>query len=217
MKQLAFCFCLTLAFASCSETPPPLPQGFSERSLCLKDSSSGKNLGLVRLAIPPEFDTLLTWIDWSDAGGEQKYRFVNSRGCLIKESGFFKTKYCHDSIRRFTIEHQFHSSPIGISLDTTLVSRIVRKVESVSDLFGNPVRWKTKGIQKINGNDFGVFHYIGADYFTDEMEAIFAITLVGNDYIEFRWECASNRNSITFIREAQQTLASIQIDTTCRQ
>lgn len=214
MKQLAFCFYLALAFVSCSENPPSLPRGFVERTLCLTDSFSRKNLAQIQLVVPVEFDTLLSWIDWNDAGGEQKYRFVNSKGCLIQESGFFKSSYCRDSIQRLTIEHQLGSVEAGFAIDTSLINRVGKKLESKSDLFGAPLKWKNKGIQKINSCDYAVFHYIGANYFANDIEIFEAITLVESGYIAFRLECAGFDCS-DFSRKAWQTLASIQIDTIC--
>jgi len=75
---------LLAMFISCKNQERIKPEGFVERTVFLEDDYPDTPFCKVNLFIPPEFDTLLKWVDYSDCTccDLKKYRFTSSKGCF---------------------------------------------------------------------------------------------------------------------------------------
>lgn len=187
-----------------------MPENFVAKTVWLHDLYQDTSFCKVNLWVPAEFDTLLQWVDWSDCTccDEKKYRFTNSDGCLIKESGFFKTSFCKDSFYRLTISNQCAGEDL-FTMDTILLNKIYERKNN--DVLLNP-QWKNKEIKYINERPYIILHYFGQDYYAGKpFEQIIAITQFNKTSISFRWECCQPECP-DFSKKAYQTLESIKIE-----
>ena len=213
-----------LAFSACSQGSKIVPVGFEARR-CNFISDCGGRFSLrghITLVIPAQYDTLLTWIDRSDAGGTPKYRFTNSKGCLIQESGFFKREdgYCKDSIDRMTIET---GQSFDLGLDTLNLERISRSEREYYQTRHqrNPVwkapAWRSRSREKINGRTFVIKEFYGSSEFVEEpYKQLVAVTEFRQGpslwYARFRFEC-KQKDCRNFAKNAYTVLNSVRIDT----
>ncbi len=213
--KLLFPILLMLIYISCKNAERIKPVNFIEKNVVLEDIYSKKVWNNINMFIPREYDTLLVWRDASDCSccHIHKYRLTNSKSCLIKESGFVKSRYCKDSIDRLTIEYQC----IGKDTYTLDTAFLHRYVNNIGDLL-NPARyrqnkWKGHKIQNINGQKFIVLDFSEQDISLNRpYEQILAMTISKNTLLRFRFECYQN-NCSNFSKKAHEILNSIQIDT----
>ena len=210
-----------LVFASCSKREPENPVGFTQRRVIFKeDKYHPFPACAITLLVPVEYDTLLKWVDWSDnsASDISKYRFTNSRGCLIQESGFFKKAdgFCKDTLDRLTIYPQqiygdgewTMKSLNETAFQTDKRDSIICKTKSL---------WRLKKIEKINERQFVIISRRGPGYFfCDPYEQLSAGTNFRyrnkQCHISFVFEC-KNKNNRDFEKRAYTVLKSIKIDT----
>jgi hypothetical protein len=203
---------LALLFLACTNSERIIPENFVEQTVLLNDEYPDTPFCKVNLFVPIEFDTLLRWLDFSDCSccGPQKYRFTASTGCLIKESGFFKTT-CRDSFCHFTIENECVGNT-KLAVDTVLLNQSLRYINLQNRDIGFPdLQWINQEIKNINGRPFTILHYFGQDVYTDRPhEKIIAGTIFNNTWIVFRWQCCQP-DCTGFSTKAYQTLETIQI------
>ena len=213
-----------LALAACSQSPKTVPVGFKAQCVDFIPERGARFslIGRVGLVVPEQYDTLLAWMDWSDIGGTPKYRFTNSKGCLIQESGFFKREdgYCKDSIDRMTIET---GQSFGLGLDTLNLERIPRSEREYYQTRHqrNPVwkapAWRSRSREKINGRTFVIKEFYGSSNFIEEpYEQLIAITEFKQGpslwYARLRFEC-KQKDCRNFAKSAYTVLNSVRIDT----
>lgn len=191
------------------------PLNYKEKEIILaKTKYEPRDLAKINLFIPIEFDTLLTWYDASDCDccGTYKYRLINSKDCLIKESGFFKSEYCTDNIDRLTIEYQCIGSTHNEEIDSISFNRFAEWLEP--DYQNAYFFWHRKNIELINGNKFMVFDFTGPDkqsYSSEILNQLVAITISKRTWIRFRFEC-NKGDCADFSKKSYQILSSIKID-----
>lgn len=214
MKLLAPILLLFI-FASCQNEERVKPLNYVEKEIILQDNVYKKAFSKINLFIPIEFDTLLTWTDWSDCSccELEKYRLTSSKSCLIKESGFVKIDICKDSIDRLTIEHSCPSFK-NFELDTTTINNIAESLNFENSLYSDQqIIWNKKQKERINGKEFIIFDFTGQHYYAEKPTAqIIAGTKLKNTFITFRFECIQNDCS-NFSTKAYQILNSVLIDT----
>jgi hypothetical protein len=212
---------LLVALSSCSNDKPQIPVGFTLRTVTFKKWPYVPSPhGRITLHIPVRFDTLLTWVDKSDnqMSDRPKYRFTNSQGCLIQETGFFKRAdgYCKDTLDRLTIEtEQMPFTYYNESLDLNAVVKQSKYVDSVMQ--NAPPVWRTARKEGINGRTFIIleFNSTGA-WINKPYEQINAHTEFrqgrGYWHTTFRFEC-KQKNCQEFAENVYATLHSVRIDT----
>jgi hypothetical protein len=219
-------FVLLWGVVACTPEKPPVPVGFvSQRVDFLPDRWSSALVGQVRLYVPERYDTLLQWVDQSDAGGTVKYRFTRARGCLIKESGFIHVTFCDDSLDRLTLETD---RVYGLTArDTALFGFEAQQAQDRQTGPGD-FAWRAKEWQLIHQRPFAVQAFWGTRllgvYHTKEAyakrlrpyEQLIARTLLrqgGASYqLTFRFECKQG-DCQGFAQRANTVLNSIEIDT----
>ncbi|MFD2720106.1 hypothetical protein ACFST9_15390 [Hymenobacter monticola] len=146
-----------------------------------------------------------------------KYRFTNSKGCLLQESGFFKREgeYCKDTLDRLTIE-----TSLGFDDEMTLANldgTIHYWEEHTKVIGGNPPIWKAKRLQVINGRTFGILESFGPGKLIDkpyeQLSAKVKFRQGGKPWeVVFNFEC-KQRNCRDFVENANKILRSVRIDT----
>ena len=109
---------LLLLVSACSRDDNKVPTGFVKRTFSFTNGEYKYSpMCRVSLYVLEKYDTLLTWVDRSDnaSSHKPKYRFTSSKGCLLKESGFFHIKggYCEDSLDRLTVETSLSEAGAG--------------------------------------------------------------------------------------------------------
>lgn len=205
---------LVVFLFGCNVSEPLPPDNFIEKTVTLTKDFSDTPIGRVKLFVPIEFDTLLSWFDYSDCGGVKKYRLTNSRSCLKQESGFFKSidSVCTDSIFRLTIEagEQLKERP----LDSNELNSLVDYTTNIHKDAGYPLPvWNRKEIQRINKLDYIVLDYPLTSVTTNyPYQQIVAHTCLKNLWITIRIECCQ-KDCSGFSEKAYQMLKSIKIDT----
>ncbi|MCI1186007.1 hypothetical protein MON38_01145 [Hymenobacter sp. DH14] len=175
---------------------------------------------VLKLIVPTEYDTLLTWIDRSDNIGSDiaKYRFTNSKGCLIRESGFFKKEdgFCKDTLDRLTIAaQQIYGDGLWTVEGLDEIARKIDKRDSI--ICKTKSLWREKKIERINGLQFVISSRRGPGHlFCEPYEQLGARTEFvqgGKRWnLSFAFEC-KNKDSRNFRKRAYTILQSIQIDT----
>lgn len=204
---------LLAMFISCKNQERIKPEGFVERTVFLEDDYPDTPFCTVNLFIPPEFDTLLKWVDYSDCTccDLKKYRFTSSKGCLIQESGFLKVHFCRDSFTRLTIENGCVGRDETV-IDTAFLNNIYKYVNMKNSEMGfsNP-EWQAQEIKYINRIPFAILHYSCQEWYTEKpFELIMAMTVFRNTVIVFRLECCQP-DCTDFSTNAYQILQSIHI------
>lgn len=211
---------LICSISACSRHAE-IPVGFVQRRVIFnQDKYHPFPHCAIRLLVPTEYDTLLTWIDRSDntASDIAKYRFTSSRGCLIQESGFFKKDdgFCQDTLDRLTIvPQQDYGSGLWTLEELDEMAR--RTDERDSTICKTKSLWREKKIETINGLQFVVISRRGpGQLFCEPYEQLSARTnFLQNGkrwHFVFVFEC-KNRESRNFKNRAYTVLQSVQIDT----
>jgi hypothetical protein len=212
--QKVLLFTILILIISChKENQRQKPNNFIEKEIILEDhydDTNNKFFAKINFFVPAEFDTLQIWTDQSDCTGCEtyKYRITTSKSCLIKESGFFKSQYCKDSIDRLTIEH----STVGID-KFKIDSYSLKNIKSrIYDLQRENI-YDSK-LEKINGRDFIIVRYAGRNYYSPDkdIETLYAITTFAKTLINFNFECRQNDCS-NFETKSLNIVKSILIDT----
>jgi hypothetical protein len=221
---------LLWGMVACTPEKPPAPVGFvAQRVNFLLDKRNSALVGQVRLYVPERYDTLLQWVDESDAGGTMKYRFTRAKGCLIKESGFIHVNFCDDSLDRLTIE----TSPVyGLTARDTALVRDAQMAQFLSrQRTPAAFAWRAKGWRLFHQRPFAVQAFWGPRLLgvrkpdkarakglqeLQPYEQVIARTLLwqrGNSYqLTFRFECKQG-DCRGFTQRAYIVLNSIEIDT----
>jgi hypothetical protein len=214
MRNILIFLFAGLVIFSCTDTPAPIPPGFLEKTLCITDEHDRRKVGQVSIAIPAELDTLLIWADASDdARSTIKHRFVNKKGCLLQESGFFKIAFCEDSTIRLTI--------IGYkySRSTNLKTFVKDYIERDSFLFRDikaSIYWKSRRFERYGNQEFAILHSVRDEPMMHGLEMVEVIALKNDRFFKFYWECAG-ADCTEFFKKAYQSIPTIQIDTICKQ
>lgn len=207
--KIYFWLFVVLLFA-CQSRERIKPINFVEQTVILKDMYEDTAFCKVNMFVPVEMDTLMQWIDNSDCPccDEKKYRFTSSKGCLIQESGFIKSRFCQDSFWRLTVIHQCKERE-ELAIDSTLIKAMCNHQ---SDFFKD-VKWRKKELTQINGQKFAVIHKFGHDYYSEKQpfEKIFAITTYEKTSLFFCIECL-NQDCADFAEKANKIIQSIVIE-----
>lgn len=97
-----------LLFISCSNNERFNSNGYIKREFKLLDLETEKPFAIIKLLVPSKYDTLLMWTNMSDCTccHLRMYRFTNSKGCLLQESGFLPSASCQDSVDMLTFYHK---------------------------------------------------------------------------------------------------------------
>lgn len=196
------------------QTPVPRPNNFTEKEIQLKDEQA-LPIAKVKVSVPIAFDTLLVWVDYSDCGGCEtyKYRLTNAKGCLSQESGFFTSNYCLDSIYQFTVELSAANLPIPI--DTATLEQIKHNdTNKHQDAWRRSYTRYQGRIETIHGKPFIMIRSTGRTFFSQDrdVEIFQAITCVAGRTVAFVCVCKDG-NCPDFDAEAGYMLRSVVIDT----
>jgi hypothetical protein len=213
--------------SACSRAEEEIPVGFKKQQFDFKDIDGGRFYlhGHVQLFVPAKYDTLLIWNDRSDAGGMPKYRFTNSKGCLLQESGFLKPEgtYCTDTLDRLTIETQ---QSFGLGLDTVSLERMAYMSEAekrhhemmhrVYPAWKAPILKEMKR-ERINGRTFVIKQFYGSWKLVPEpYKHLTAVTELKQGpslwVTAFHFEC-KQQDCHDFAKNAYTVLQSVKIDT----
>lgn len=224
MRFIVFLFgIIMLAVSACQKK---IPAGFVEQRANFKSYKFYPNLkGEIKINVPVKFDTLLNWVDRSDAGGITKIRFVNSKDCLKQESGYIHKDVCDNDFDRLTIE----TCPIGpanvLKPDTGGFAYGNAQFERAARARGNKFIWHSNSIEIINERQFVVREYFGSHLLgfnkagqavKGPFERIVATTQLNQGGIAWGialvFEC-KNCDYLTFAKNAHTTLHSVVIDT----
>ena len=209
-----------VGLAACSTNKPEVPAGFVKRTVNLINRKYvPAPEGRVTLLVPNRYDTLLVWVDLSDSQGSHipKYRFVNSKACLLQESGFFKREgtYCKDTLDRLTIETR-----LGFNEDIKLtdLKRQIAEQDYAFKIMGRIATvWKARKIEVINGRTFGIVESFGSGPLVMEpYNQVVASTEFGQGRqrweLVLRFEC-KNKDCKRFAMAANTILHSVRVDT----
>ncbi|MBO2007829.1 hypothetical protein [Hymenobacter negativus] len=224
MRVVACLFGIVLLAGSACQKK--VPAGFVERRADFKSFKFYPNLeGNIKLNVPVKFDTLLNWVDRSDAGGSTKLRFTSSKGCLTQESGYIHVDICDDDIDRLTIE----SYPIGpatrINNDTAGFAYAAMRLQQAARSYVNKFAWHSKSVKTINERQFRVLEYWGSqnlgrnkqgEFVKGPFERLVATTRLnqgGREWgITMLFEC-KRCDYAGFAKNAHTALESVIIDT----
>lgn len=173
-----------------------------------------KGLGTLVITLPKTYDTLLTWIRYSDCGdpcADYKYRIQPKNLPIHKENGFFYETPT-DSVQQFTIEHDKLAHPWPIN-DTALVRqlRATLKGELVE---GGKVNTLIDTLIQVNGQRFGVFGVEAFDKDTGtEAQVLHAVTVIQGNVIKLFFEKRnkSQKAMENFIAHSMEALKSIRL------
>lgn len=197
--------CLIILYA-CQNKERIVPDNYSDQSIQIKDVYEDTAFCQVKIFVPIEMDTLLEWED-ANCQSTKKYRFTSSQGCLIQESGFFKTKFCQDSFWRITIE--FLGRLDFVNIDSALINGYCDGQESRN----GEIEWHRKEIIQINGLEFAVIQSLGHDYYAEKVpfEKLVAFTKFNNVHLSLCIECL-NQDCGAFSAKANKILESVLIE-----
>jgi hypothetical protein len=200
---------------SCNNQSRKKPANFIEKEVLLYELYHDKPFCKVNLYLPVAYDTLQIWCDISDCTccNQNKYRFTNSKNCLIKESYPFSLTNCEDSIDRLTISNQCSDYPYSQKIDKQSMDDWAESIEDhLEGIVKEVPKWRQKKILAINGNEFLLLHfYAGAVYHEKPFDQIIAYCVIKNILIKFHFECTEKENT-NFTKNAFLTLNSIQLD-----
>jgi len=204
---------LIIFLGSCNETS--VDTGINHLT---KDSKSVEvklidSLGTIILSVPLRYDTLFTWIDYSDCGkscNRQKYRFQPKFLRITKETGWIWQREPIDSVDRFTISHSgyfpFHNGDSTKSL--TLHNHL--KSQLTSDLVNLRIIFDT--VQKIGDRYFSIFAMQKLD--TIQSIKVIAATTIKGNLIRFQYELLTRQNDSiarNFISNSIELIRTIHI------
>jgi hypothetical protein len=209
--KTAFIIGLSVLF-SC-QTTVPRPSNFTEKEIQLTDNRA-LPIAKVKVSVPIAFDTLLVWVDYSDCGGCEtyKYRLTSSKGCLSQESGFFTSNYCQDSIYQFTVELSAANLPIPI--DTVTLENIKHNdTNKHQDAWRRSYTRYQSQIETIHGKPFILIRTTGRTFYSQDrdVETFTAITCVAGRTLSFVCVCKDG-NCPDFDAAAGYMLRSVVID-----
>lgn len=209
-------FLTTLISISCSTNENKSSNEFVKREFKLIDLKSEKPFALIKLLVPVKYDTFLMWTNMSDCTccHLRMYRFTNSKGCLLRETGFLPSASCQDSVDMLTLSHQCKNGKYE-DINMRELSERIKDSDIDYEKPGNPpIIWKVKEVKSINGWKFQISESFSFKCNYDlPREAIHASTVINNTWVNFIFEC-NQINCIDFLSVSYQMLNSIQIDTT---
>ncbi|TGE29223.1 hypothetical protein [Hymenobacter metallicola] len=214
---------LLLTLGACSAPPPEqadsVPAGFIKRTVAFKTRPGALSpQGRLTLFVPQRYDTLLTWVDQADTpmGDKLKYRFTNTGGCLLQESGFKRQgRYCQDTLDQLTVEVRASNRA-----EQTLaaVEREIRHRQEAERAAGIAATvWKSKKLAVIHGRTFSVVESFGGSTLVPTpYEQLTAVTIVAgqrqNWEVALHFEC-KQPDCRKFAEQAYTTLQSVVLDT----
>ncbi|UOQ70109.1 hypothetical protein [Hymenobacter cellulosilyticus] len=145
------------------EQAPAVPAGFVQHTIVWQPKPElASPTGSLTLAVPAQYDTLLTWLDAADTpnGDRCKYRMGSSSGCLRQESGFYREgTFCKDTLDRLTISTK---TSFGTPESLTSLARYIQHTNEANQSVGAPPTvWKSKKVKVINGRPFSIVEFIG--------------------------------------------------------
>lgn len=224
MKAL-FLPAILLILATCSTAEETIPPGFARQQLAFKTYKYFPGpKAVIRLYVPARFDTLLNWVDRSDAGGTVKNRFISSKGCLTQESGFVHVNVCAGEFDRLTIE-TYLLGGAELPNDTTGFAKECTQLEQAARDRVNQFIWHSKSIRLIHGRQFAIQEFFGSrllgfdenhNAVTKPFEQLIARTQLiqggASWLVTFRFEC-KQQECRDFSKHAYTVLNSIEIDT----
>jgi hypothetical protein len=208
---------LIALFITCQSERPELPADFHQHTVILAQTYPPEQFAVVTIFLPPSYDTLLQWVDRSDCGGccnVVKYRFTNSRSCLLQESGFLKSRFCPDTfaINQLTIQHQDLDCGT-VPIDTALLRAALEAQSREDEIFKFAAQWKRREIRRIGGYDFLLEELTAYSKRLDRpTHQLSAMTFVTGACVSFIWECEPD-DFAGPMDDAYAMLYSIRIDT----
>jgi hypothetical protein len=178
------------------------------------------NLGVVSLSLPARYDTIFTWIHYSDCGApceKRKYRLQPKTLPVYMETGFHY-KPLNDSVEQFTIVHNPYI-PAADSDKTNNKDFIIsfhdhKKFYIIHDPALRTIKSDT--IEKIGDRYFSIividkYDTANAAY----SKKLLSTTTIKRGTIDFNFELLSKKkDSLTenFIDEAKYYLRTIRIE-----
>lgn len=214
MRHLSYSFFLVFLLVSCNNTPPEIPSGFVEKTLYLCEDYDWKKVGLVSIAIPEQLDTLLIWEDhFDDASTIIRHRFVNKRGCLKQETGFFKDEFCEDSTIRLTINGYKITRYKDMK---TFMEEYVWKDSVIFRDIKASLSWKKRSLETRGNVDYAILHSVRDEATFGKLEKLDVFVIKKGILYEFCWDCAGI-DCRDFFKKAYKSIPTIQIDTICKQ
>lgn len=205
MKTLLVLLLATLLISSCNKKET----GYQK--LILEN-----NLGVVELKLPSYYDTLFTWIHYSDCGdacARVKYRFQKKDLPVFKETGFHYEPL-KDSVCQLTISHLKLMKPLLIA-DTTLPAQYIVKLknETFESRFD---KFLIDTILKVDDKNFAVIAFESYDSTSKaEIKILKAATDITGNILEFNFELrSSNHDSIAsqFLNNSFNAIKSIKLE-----
>lgn len=207
--QLILGFCgFVLIYSSCKTSPS---------GLVMHEIELSNQLGKMSILLPSEFDTLYTWVNFSDCDccDIKMYRFASSNYSLLKETGMFHARI-PDSLFQFTIFHKAkrncedHWKITQSSVDS-LASLMEAKYEEAF-VGRDSITWLNKEMLIIDNQTFVLLAYKSKSAYPFRMPGIpvmlEATTVIDGEVLNFVCEC-SRSNCEGFVEKMTKSLKSI--------
>lgn len=209
MKNRIVIFLLLVTACNTSSIKEQTTESSRNIKISLVDS-----LGQVSLSIPARYDTVFSWIDYSDCGkpcNRQEYRCQPRTLPITKESGYFWLNEPKDSVDRFTIIHtsDVQDFPDTIAVDSSMFRYLRHKI--ADDPNYPEIIHDT--IEKIGGRYFSIFIMMKSD--TIHNIRVLAGTTVKGNEVYFRCDLLSKKDdsiSRNFIKNSLDLIHTIRIN-----